>query len=101
MMIRFDSTYAAMMVRGEWKPKANKKLIEGGKSLLKTMEGRGTKVWWEWVKGHSNHVWNDRADALADEGREEMEMPKGEGQGTKLKGGRSKPQNGPREVMRR
>ena len=27
------------------------------------------KLWLKHVKGHSSHKWNDRADALADEGR--------------------------------
>ena len=71
-----------MMTRGEWKAKTNKKLIA---NIRKTRENAEStvKIWWKWVKGHSQHEWNDRADAEADKG---AEMWKGEGGGGKSNG---------------
>ena len=67
------------------------------------MEARGTRVWWKWVKGHSNHTWNNRADELADKGREEMEgrAADTDGHRERVRVGGQKPGRRPREVRDR
>ena len=60
------------MTLGEWRPKVNVKLIATpAKAQLESVRGRGVKVWWKHVKGHSGDKGNDRANALADLGVEE------------------------------
>jgi ribonuclease HI len=34
----------------------------------------GHKITWHWVKGHSGHIENDRVDALANQGIEELSV---------------------------
>ena len=67
-VIRYDSTYAANMTQGRWKPKRNKKLIRQCQEALDRAERQGCTVGWRHVKGHSGDRWNDRADRLADQG---------------------------------
>lgn len=51
--------------RNGWKTAANKpvKNVDLWQDLLKAMEPH--QVTWQWVKGHSGHEFNERADALA------------------------------------
>ena len=79
--IRYDSKYAALMTQGTWKPRgkggnapANVELISRAKDMLGEAEKRHV-IKWEWVKGHSGDTWNERADKLADEGREMSTSP--------------------------
>ena len=67
--IRYDSKYAANMVQGTWKCKKgrNIELIREAREEYRKAT-REVNITWEHVKAHSNHKWNDRADALADEG---------------------------------
>ena len=68
--IRYDSKYAATVIRSMRKPRRNAVVVTEARHTLAVALSRGLKVEWEHVKGHSGHVWNDRADALADTGRE-------------------------------
>ena len=72
--IRYDSEYACKMTVGEWRPKVNIKLIAAAKAQLEKVKGRGVRVWWKHVKGHSGDKGNDRADELADQGVEEAQI---------------------------
>ena len=67
--IRYDSKYAANMVQGTWKCKKGKniELIREAREEYRKAT-REVSITWKHVKAHSNHKWNDRADALADEG---------------------------------
>lgn len=47
-----------------WKCKANLDLVHEGRSLMV-----GRQVEFRWVKGHSGHVHNERADELAEQAR--------------------------------
>ena len=68
--LRYDSKYAALTSSGVWRAKSNKALVETVRAAWKRarMLKRGT-LWMRHVKGHSDHQWNDVADALADQGR--------------------------------
>ena len=69
-VIRYDSKYAAMITTNVWRARKNKKLAavarEEWQHTWKALKG---KLWLKHVRGHSNQQWNDRADALAEEGR--------------------------------
>ena len=89
--IRYDSTYAANMTRGLWKPKRNKALIRKAQAALLAAEQAGVAVRWQHVKGHSNDRWNNRADELAGLAAAESapvpattDVTEGEGFGTPL-----------------
>ena len=66
-VICYDSEYAANQVQGKWKTNMNIALVGKGKELLSRARAR-REVRFLHVKGHSNHVWNDTADALANRG---------------------------------
>jgi ribonuclease HI len=75
LLVYCDSIYAIKAIRewmpgwkrrgwkkGDGKPVAN---IEIMKALDRAMHGRRDRVRFEWVKGHSGHELNERADRLA------------------------------------
>lgn len=81
--LRYDSEYAAKTVTGEFNGEKNKELYStirhiyrevkyGGKysnrSDLTGQQRRPITLTFEKVKGHSKDKWNDRADALANDG---------------------------------
>ena len=69
VLVRYDSTYAAMVAQGVWQPGSNCDLaVSAHKLYLEILETR--PVFFSHVKGHSNHKWNDVADELANKGRE-------------------------------
>ena len=67
MVICYDSEYASNQAQGIHKAHKNVQLSARSKQLLATARQRRA-VRFLHVKGHSNHVWNDAADALANRG---------------------------------
>ena len=66
-VIRFDSFYAANMVRGFWRPQGNHELITLCKQLLAAVRLRRA-VFFVHVKGHTGDEGNERADSNANKG---------------------------------
>ena len=62
-----DSSYVVGLLTKNWKPKKNKELVRELKDLYD--EFPNTSV--EWVKGHNNHEFNERADELANKAVDE------------------------------
>ena len=70
IVMRYDSKYAALVSAGTWKAKKNRVLaLQAQREWKLTAIAKRGQLWMRHVKGHSGHVWNDRADALADAGR--------------------------------
>ena len=70
-IIRPDSCYASNLAQGLSVPHTNVALAQRVRELwLAESARRGGQLWSVWVKGHSRHKWNDRADAAADRGAE-------------------------------
>ena len=68
-VMRYDSTYAAHIATGVWRPKKHKAAAAEAVKAWAVLKGQGRGLWLKHVKGHSGHRWNDRADRLADAGR--------------------------------
>ena len=68
--MRYDSKYAAHIASGAWRAKRHKALAQEARELWTAIrkKTRG-QLWMRHVKGHSGHVWNDRADSLAEGGK--------------------------------
>jgi len=62
-----DSMYAMKTIKGEWQARKNIPLVKEVNRVLCQVRKDRT-VEFKHVKGHSNHVWNDRADELANRG---------------------------------
>ncbi len=63
-IINTDSQYAGNLSTGNWKAKANKKLVKSVQNLwLEVSELRS--ISWNHVRAHRGHRWNERADHLA------------------------------------
>ena len=59
-----------MVTTNVWRARKNKELaLVAREEWRLAREALKGKLWLKHVKGHSDHVWNDRADELADEGR--------------------------------
>ena len=69
-IIRYDSKYAAMITSSVWRARKHKQLAAVARAEWQRARTalRG-KLWLKHVKGHSGQQWNDRADALANAGR--------------------------------
>jgi ribonuclease HI len=63
----YDSKYAAEQAQGHWKANKNKELVRTAQRLLAQARQR-REIRFLHVKGHSGHVWNERADRLANLG---------------------------------
>ena len=66
-VICYDSEYAAMQTQGLWRAKKNKALVQRAQAALAEAR-RSREVRFLHIKGHSGHVWNDKADELANRG---------------------------------
>ena len=69
VLMRYDSTYAANIAAGLWKPKKHQAAAARAIKLWADVRRQRPNLWLKHVKGHSNHRWNNRADRLADAGR--------------------------------
>ncbi len=70
VLLRPDSEYSVGVLTGRVDAEENAELVEQVRTLLERLRAqRKGRVGWSHVRGHSKHKWNDRADALADEGR--------------------------------
>ncbi|EED32976.1 ribonuclease HI [gamma proteobacterium NOR5-3] len=75
-----DSTYVMKGItewlpnwkRRGWKTSAKKPVANADLWQLLEVQNQRHKVSWEWVKGHSGHPGNERADALANRAIDEM-----------------------------
>ena len=68
LVIVYDSNYAFTRVSGDMVIDQNGGLVGVARVLRKRIEDRGTRIHWVWIKGHSKHPANDRADQLATQG---------------------------------
>ena len=64
--IRSDSQWAINTITGKWRAKHHKPLVNFAKYLVKTGP---LKVVFQWVKGHAGQEGNERADKLAETGK--------------------------------
>lgn len=64
VIIKTDSQYAGNLATGNWKAKANKKLVAKVQQLWQEVSNL-TELEWEHVRAHRGHRWNERADHLA------------------------------------
>ena len=67
--ILYVSRYAAENIMGLAHPTRNKKLVYLGRIVRERLLGKSS-ICWTWVKGHQGNLGNERADQLADRGRE-------------------------------
>ena len=67
-VICYDSEYGAKQTQGLWRANKNKQLVACAQDLLAQVRASGRSVRFYHVKGHSGHMWNDLADALANRG---------------------------------
>jgi len=71
IIMRYDSKYAALITTGVYKAKKNKELVATAQAEWKlTHAAKNGQLWMRHVPGHSQHTWNDRADCLANKGRD-------------------------------
>ena len=65
--IHTDSQWAKNVITGKWRAQRNKQLVGTAKQLTRI---KPMKVVFHWVKAHRGNEGNERADALANKGRE-------------------------------
>lgn len=68
VIIRYDSEYAANSVLGIFNGKKNVELIQKIRTIYQQVNSAVKSISFKHVKGHSGHVYNDRADRLANQG---------------------------------
>ena len=65
IVIHSDSAWAINCIKGKWRPKRHKALINYTRYLLRLLPFHSL----EWIKAHAGHEGNERADALANRGK--------------------------------
>ena len=65
-IIHSDSLWAINVLKGKWRPQRHKQLVNYIRGVLRQHEG----LQMHWIKGHAGHEGNERADRLADVGRQ-------------------------------
>ena len=65
-IIQPDSLWAINVLKGKWRPQRHKQLVNYIRGVLKQHEG----LQMHWIKGHAGHEGAERADKLADVGRQ-------------------------------
>jgi ribonuclease HI len=65
VLVRADSQYAINIFNGKWNASSNLDLLEDFKTVHNALLGKGTKVRFEWVRGHAGNQYNEMADQLA------------------------------------
>ena len=76
MLIRYDSLYAGNMATGKYRvrTRTNYDIVTHVRKLWdKAHQHLSGRLWASHVYGHTGHKWNDRADELARQGKEEAE----------------------------
>ena len=69
IMIAPDNLWAADVTTGACGGTVHRRLIREAQRALKEARESGIEVRWGWIKGHSDHVWNEIADQMANRGR--------------------------------
>jgi len=77
VMVAPDNLWATDVTVGACTGLAHRGLARRARIALELATAQGVVVSWGWVKGHSEHQWNEIADRLADEGRKEVKGAEG------------------------
>ena len=72
--IHSDSQWAIKVITGKWRAKANKALVQAAQKLYCKS---GMVINFTWVKGHQGNEGNERADRLAETGKNSHEVQGG------------------------
>ena len=67
--IRSDSQWSINVITGKWKARSHKTLVNYIKSIIRA---GSIKVRLSWIKAHAGHEGNERADRLAEEGKQSL-----------------------------
>ena len=69
LTIRSDSLWSINVITGKWKARRHKILVNYVKALIKASP---TRIHLQWIKAHVGHEGNERADRLAEEGKNSL-----------------------------
>jgi ribonuclease HI len=80
-LLKGISEWLPNWIRRGWKTaaKAPVKNVDLWQRLVTAQQDHGVE--WKWIKGHAGHIENERADALANRGIDELLQPKERGRG--------------------
>ena len=67
--IRTDSQWSINVITRKWKARSHKTLVNYIKSIIRSAS---IKVRLSWIKAHAGHEGNERADKLAEEGKQSL-----------------------------